>query len=49
VDFDKLQKLDAATLEKLFRDGLLSAIYAQRFSPENRFRLLERRSGLTKS
>lgn len=43
VDFDKLQKLDAATLEKLFRDGTLSAIYAHRFSLENWFRLLERR------
>lgn len=43
VDFDKLQKLEAATLEKLFRDGILSAIYAHRFSLENWFRLLERR------
>lgn len=49
VDFDKLQKLDAATLEKLFRDGLLSAIYAHRFSLENWFRLLERRNRVTKA
>jgi hypothetical protein len=46
VDFDKLQKLDAATLERLFRDGTLSAIYAHRFSLENWFRLLERRQRL---
>lgn len=48
VDFDKLQKLDASTLEKLFRDGTLSAIYAHRFSLENWFRLLERRNRLAK-
>jgi hypothetical protein len=46
VDFEKLQKLDAATLEGLFRDGTLSAIYAHRFSLENWFRLLERRQRL---
>ena len=49
VDFDKLQKLDATTLEKLFRDGTLSAIHAHRFSLENWFRLLERRNRLIKA
>ena len=49
VDFDKLQKLDAETVHKLFRDGMLSAIYAHRFSLENWFRLLERRNRLTKT
>lgn len=47
VDFDRLRKLDAATLEKLFQDGMLGAIYAHQFSMENWSRLLERhqRSG----
>lgn len=43
VDFDKLQKLDVSKVEKLFKDGMLSVIYAHRFSLENWFRLLERR------
>lgn len=43
VDFDKLQKLDTAAVEQLFRDSMLPAIYAHRFSMENWFRLLERR------
>ncbi|MGB5324635.1 MAG: SapC family protein, partial [Pseudomonadales bacterium] len=43
VDFQRLQKLDATTVEKLFKDGMLSAVYAHRFSMENWFRLLERR------
>lgn len=47
VDFDKLQKLDASKVERLFQDGMLSAIYAHRFSLENWFRLLERRNRLT--
>ena len=46
IDFDKLQKLDAPKLERLFQDGMLSAIYAHRFSLENWFRLLERRNRL---
>lgn len=46
VDFDRLQKLDATTVEKLFQDGMLSAIYAHGFSMENWFRLLERRQRL---
>lgn len=43
VDFDKLRKLDATTVEKLFQDGMLPAIYAHRFSLENWFQLLKRR------
>ena len=43
VDFDRLQKLDTTAVERLFKDGMLSAIYAHRFSLENWFRLLERR------
>ncbi len=43
VDFDKLRKLDATTVEKLFQDGMLPVIYAHRFSLENWSRLLERR------
>ena len=46
VDFDKLRKLDATTVEKLFQDGMLPAIYAHRFSLENWSRLLERRQSL---
>lgn len=46
VDFDKLQKLDASNLEKLFRDGMLSPIYAHRFSLENWFQLLTRQRRL---
>jgi hypothetical protein len=49
VDFDRLQKLDATTVEKLFKDGMLSAIYAHRFSMENWFRLVERRNRLIKA
>jgi hypothetical protein len=46
VDFDKLQKLSVSKLEKLFSSGMLSAIYAHRFSLENWVRLLERRNRL---
>ena len=45
---DKLQKLDAATVEKLFQDGMLGAIYAHRFSLDNWVRLLERRQRLSR-
>jgi hypothetical protein len=46
VNFEKLQKLDVSKLERLFLDGMLSAIYAHRFSLENWVRLLERRNRL---
>lgn len=47
VDFDKLKKLDATTVEKLFQDGMLAAIYAHGFSQENWFQLLKRRQRLS--
>jgi hypothetical protein len=47
VDFDKLRKLDATTVEKLFQDGMLAAIYAHGFSLENWFQLLKRRQHLS--
>ena len=43
VDFDKLRQLDASTIEKLFQDGMLGAIYAHQFSQENWTQLLQRR------
>ena len=46
VDFDKLRKLDAKTVEQLFQDGMLPPIYAHRFSLENWSRLLERQQRL---
>ncbi len=46
VDFDRLRKLDSSTMEKLFKDGMLAAIFAHQFSLENWFRLLERRQRL---
>lgn len=46
VDIEKLRKLDATTVEKLFRDGMLPAIYAHCFSLENWSRLLERQQRL---
>lgn len=47
VDFDKLRELDATTVEKLFQNGMLAAIYAHGFSQENWFQLLKRRQHLS--
>ena len=46
VDVDKLNQLDGAAVEELFRNGYLSAIFAHLFSLENWQRVLDRHARL---